>query len=84
MTFISILFLVLIAAILLAILFTFFHILIGLIPIAFVVAIVIWLINRFSKNNKSEQLTNDQYFYYRKESNGRKRARNVKTKDIDH
>lgn len=87
MSFTGILILVLVAAILLVILFTFFHILIPLIPIAIIVAVVIWLINRFSGKSKDNVPSSNNDFSWFDNQNethsGRKKARNVTTKDVD-
>lgn len=84
-TFTSILILVLVAAIILAVLFVFFHIFIALIPVALVLAGVIWLINRFSKNKNNDNMPNSETAFKRQnnETSGHKKARNVTVKDIN-
>ncbi|MBD5431416.1 hypothetical protein [Lactobacillus agrestimuris] len=88
MTFASILILVLIAAILLSLLFVFFHIFIYLIPVALIAALIIWLIGKFSKNKTKDNILSsrinfEDFSNSGPKSNSRKRARNVKVKDVD-
>ena len=91
MSFISIFILVLIAAIILAILYAFFHMLIVFIPVIFIVAIGIWIINRLCAKKGDSDLTQKEEFsrfdyfsnYRNSESKKRKQARDVTTKDID-
>ncbi|RVU70280.1 MULTISPECIES: hypothetical protein [Lactobacillus] len=89
MTFAGIVSLVLVAAIVLALLFVFFHIFIALIPVAAVAILLIWLYYRFfakKDKNLSSTKTQTEYDWFRSYSNQtppRKKAKNVTTKDID-
>ncbi|WEV39136.1 hypothetical protein OZX58_02550 [Lactobacillus sp. ESL0680] len=88
MSFWGIVGLVLGAAIILILLFAFFHILFMLLPAIIVIALIIWLINHFTKNDDNENKpsgTSSNWTGWRDNQNQtkRKKARNVKTKDVD-
>lgn len=84
MGFVTILILVLAALVILSILFSIFRFFIGLLPAALIVALIIWLIAKFSGNKKDpnnsevhnpvQPTTNNQK---------RKKARNVSVKDVE-
>lgn len=84
----SIILLVIAAIVVLAILFTFFHFLIALIPVAIIVGFVLWLISYIDRKRHGEQISSGESFtWFRPDQPGeeppRKRARNVTTKDVD-
>ena len=81
MTFTSILILVLVAAVILAVMFASFHIFIALIPVVLILAILIWIINRFSNKKNNDNMPSDESAF-RYSSKGHKKARNVSVKDI--
>lgn len=93
MTFGGILILVLAAVIILALLFVFFHVFIALLPVALITAIIIWLIYRFTAKKNNANILNKENDYNTdwfsdfdsnaNQSEPRKKARNVKVKDID-
>lgn len=87
MGFVTILILVLIALIVLSILFAVFKFFIGLLPIALIVALIIWLITRFSSNN-TESLgdfnTDGEVKHPSSNTPPRKKARNVSVKDVEN
>lgn len=93
MSFSGILILVLVAVIILALLFVFFHVFIALLPVALIAVVIIWLIYRFTgkKNNanildKENDYNTDWFSGFNNNSNQnepRKKARNVQVKDID-
>lgn len=88
MTFSSLLLLVLIAVIVLSLLFVFFHVFIILLPVALVAFMVIWLIYHFSGRKNNHSLSSNDWFnqssFYRDiNERPRKKARNVKTKDVN-
>lgn len=84
MTFTSILTLVVVATIILALLFVFFHILVALLPLAIIAILVLWLVNKFS-GKKSQEVSSSTVFYRESGADNppRKKARNVTTKDVD-
>ncbi|MDF7683711.1 hypothetical protein PT287_09395 [Lactobacillus sp. ESL0679] len=88
MSFWGIVGLVLGAAIILIMLFAFFHILFMLLPAIIVIAVIIWLINHFTKNDDYEHTPSSSSGNWTNWQNSsvkpkRKKARDVKTKDVD-
>lgn len=84
----SILLLVVVAIVILAILFTFFHFLIALIPVAIIVGLVLWLISYIDRKKHGGQISSNNTFTWFKQNQSndeppRKHARNVTTKDVD-
>lgn len=79
--------LVLMAVVILALLFIFFHVFIALLPVAVIAVLVIWLIYWFTnRKNKSEMPSNGSDFTFNINGEQRrphKKARNVTTKDVD-
>lgn len=57
MGFVTILILVLAALVILSILFSIFKFFIGLLPVAIIVALIIWLLAKFSGNKKDTEKT---------------------------
>lgn len=72
--------LVLVAVIILSILFALFHIFVALLPVALIAIGIIWLLVKLSakKGGNMPASNNSNYNH-----SGRKKARNVTTKDID-
>ncbi|WEV71382.1 hypothetical protein OZY43_02985 [Lactobacillus sp. ESL0785] len=89
MSFWGIVGLVLLAVIALSMLFAFFHIFFMLLPAIIVIALVIWLINHFTKKDdipNTPSSGSSSWYDWRSDNNTqtkRKKARNVKTKDVD-
>lgn len=84
MTISSIILVVVVATILLALLFVFFHVLVALLPLAIIAIAILWLVNRFS-SKKDQGISNSTIFFDGQEADRpkRKKARNVTTKDVD-
>lgn len=86
MGFVTILILVLAALVILSILFSIFKFFIGLLPVAIIVALIIWLLAKFSSNKKDTDTkkTNRHNPVQRSTNNQkRKKARNVSVKDVE-
>lgn len=87
MSLVGIIVLVLVAVIILSILFSLFHIFVALLPVAIIAVIIIWLLVKISAKKSGNTMTSDNFsnpFNNSKSSStGRKKARNVKTKDVD-
>ena len=84
MGFVTILILVLAALVILSILFSIFKFFIGLLPVAIIVALIIWLLAKFSGNKKDTEKP-DSYNPVQPSTNNqkRKKARNVSVKDVE-
>lgn len=90
MTFMQIIVLVLVAVLILTILFALFHIFIALLPVGIVAAVIIWVMYLFTKKKNKDNMPSSGNFSdpFKQEdeserSSKRKKARNVKTKDVD-
>lgn len=87
MSLVGIIVLVLVAVIILSILFSLFHIFVALLPVAVIAVIIIWLLFKFSAKKSGNTMASGSFSNPFKETNtpknGRKKARNVKTKDVD-
>lgn len=92
MSFWGIIGLVILAVIILSFIFAMFHVFFLLLPAILIIAGLIWLINHFTKkdDDKFDTFYNNTNFYnWRGQKNGdpskpkRKKARNVKTKDVN-
>ena len=86
MGFVTILILVLAALVILSILFSIFKFFIGLLPVAIIVALIIWLLAKFSSNKEDTDTkkTNRHKPVQRSTNNQkRKKARNVSVKDVE-
>ena len=75
---------VLAAKVILSILFSIFKYFIGLLPVAIIVALIIWLLAKFSGNKKDTEKT-DSYNPVQPSTNNqkRKKARNDAVKDVE-
>lgn len=84
MGFVTILILVFVALVILSILFSVFKFFIGLLPAALIVALIIWLIAKFS-GSKKDTTTSDVHNPVKPTTNNqkRKKARNVSVKDVE-
>ena len=80
MSFWGILILVLVGLIILSLLFAVFKFFISLLPVAIILAVIVWAIFKFERAD----LENDQKFNHIFDKSGRKTARHVKVKDVDH
>ena len=89
MSFTAIIALVLVALVLLSLLFIFFKVFFALLPVALIAIVIIWLFYKFTgRKNDNMPSSGNYYDYFRSNSRPdnsrpRKRARNVKTKDVD-
>ena len=86
MSLVGIIILVLVAVVILSILFSLFHVFVALLPVAVIAIVIIWLIVKFSakkSGNKPSNAGNPNPFKNTNSNNGRKKARNVKVKDVD-
>ena len=84
MGFVTILILVLAALVILSILFSIFKFFIGLLPVAIIVALIIWLLAKFSGNKKDTEKTDSHNPVQTSTNNQkRKKARNVSVKDVE-
>lgn len=84
MGFVTILILVLAALVILSILFSIFKFFIGLLPVAIIVALIIWLLAKFSGNKKDTEKPNSHNPMQQPTNNQkRKKARNVSVKDVE-
>lgn len=88
MSFLGIVTLILVAVIILSLLFVFFKAFLLLLPVALIAVAIIWLVYWIAgKRNKADMPSSSTYFDWFKTSStqteGRKHARNVTTKDID-
>ncbi|QJD73272.1 hypothetical protein [Lactobacillus acetotolerans] len=90
MSFMGIVGFVLLAVVILSVLFALFHIFFALLPVAIVAILIIWLIYRFTgKGGNDNTPTSGGYYDWFSNENDpntrppRKKARNVKTKDVD-
>lgn len=86
MGFVTILILVLAALVILSILFSIFKFFIGLLPVAIIVALIIWLLAKFSSNKKdTDTKKTNRYKPVQQSTNNqkRKKARNVSVKDVE-
>lgn len=81
MGFVTILILVLAALVILSILFSVFKFFIGLLPAALIVALIIWLIAKFSGNSTDSGIHNP--VQPTNNNQKRKKARNVSVKDVE-
>lgn len=81
MTFLSIAALVLVALIILCLLFVFFQMFFALLPVALIAVLLLWLLYHFSRR-KTEPVK-PEVFNGSQQTQTRKRARNVSTKDVD-
>lgn len=75
--------LVLVAAIILSILFSLFHVFVALLPVAIIAIVIIWLVVKISSKKNGNAPSSNNVNSFTNSSNGRKKARNVKTKDVD-
>ncbi|TSO26017.1 hypothetical protein [Lactobacillus sp. LL6] len=75
--------LVLVAVIILSMLFALFHIFIMLLPVAAVAVGIIWLLLKLSAKKGNNMPSNGNFTNKTQSNSGRKKARNVTTKDVD-
>lgn len=87
MSLMGIIILVLVATIILSILFSLFHVFVALLPVAIIAVVIIWLLVKISAkrngNEKSDVGISNPYMKSDTSNKGRKKARNVKVKDVD-
>ena len=84
MGFVTILILVLVALVILSILFAVFKFFIGLLPLALIVALIIWLMVKFSGSKKDNKVSDTHNPVQHPANNQkRKKARNVSVKDVE-
>lgn len=83
MGFVTILILVLAALVILSILFSIFKFFIGLLPVAIIVALIIWLLAKFSGNKRYRKTDSHNPVQPSTNNQKRKKARNVSVKDVE-
>ncbi|BDR60246.1 hypothetical protein [Lactobacillus xylocopicola] len=88
MTFWGIIGIVLLAVIILSMIFAVFHIFLMLLPAVVVIAVIIWLINHFTKDDRhsgssSPGFQDDEWPDRNSDRPKRKKVRDAETKDVD-